>query len=110
MNQPMTFAQKREIVECKYSKVVYPNKIQPGQTLKAKTVAQELIKAQESLNGPYENSGHEARSIAMAEACKSFRLPNELVFQILIHVEPIAMYRAFFPTRWLVVEDEERGK
>ena len=25
----------------------------------------------------------------MAEACKSFRLPDELVVQILIHVEPI---------------------
>ena len=35
--------------------------------------------------------------IALAEACKTFRLPNELVEQILLLVEELDMYRVHFP-------------
>ena len=42
----------------------------------------------------------------MAEACKSFRLPNELVVEILTHVEELDMYRVRFrrpgESPWLV--------
>ena len=104
----MTFAQKKIIVECEYSKAVHPNNIQIGQTLKAKTVAQS------SLDGPCEKLGHESRLIAVAEACKSFCLPNELVVQILTQVEELDMYRVHFAgpgeRRWLTPENIERSK
>ena len=104
----MTFAQKKEIVACEYSKAVNPDNTPTGQTLKAKTVARSSIEG--SCNKP----GHESRLIAMAEACKSFRLPNELVVKILTHVEGLDMYRVRFAgpgeKRWLSPEDVERSK
>lgn len=47
--------------------------------------------------------------IAVAEACKTNGLPNEVTLMVLASVEPIDMYRAHFTEpgqqRWLSLED-----
>ena len=74
--------------------------------LTGKTVARSLLGHPSTTKKPI---GHESRLIAVAEACKTYSLPNELVLMVLDFVEPIDMYRVRFTEpgeeRWLVAED-----
>ena len=44
--------------------------------------------------------GHESRLIAVAEVCRVYCLPDELVLMVLDMVEPIDMFRVPFTRHW----------
>lgn len=82
-----------------------------GQLLKEKTVARSFLRGSSTAD---KHDGHESRMIAMVEACKANRLPDELTLVVMDLVEPIPMLRHRFTKpgkqRWESQEDQERSK
>ena len=62
-----------------------------------------------------EYGGHSARLVAMAEACRSKHLPNEITLAILAFIELVCLYRVRFSgtdstKRWLSDGEAYPGK